>query len=91
MTDTAPSAKPPAPAIYALTVERFRGIATWPPIVTARSGFSRSNSIMVFAIASLLRRSTFVSLSVRIILPPTSRATLCDYTTETAYNSAATT
>ncbi len=33
MTDTAPSAKPPAPAIYALTVERFRGIATlqWKP------------------------------------------------------------
>ncbi|MHB8884416.1 MAG: ATP-dependent nuclease [Methylovirgula sp.] len=33
MTDTAPSAKPPAPAIYTLTVERFRGIATlqWKP------------------------------------------------------------
>jgi hypothetical protein len=25
MIDTAPPAKPPAPAIYALTIERFRG------------------------------------------------------------------
>lgn len=33
MTDTAPSAKPPAAAIYALTIERFRGIASlkWKP------------------------------------------------------------
>jgi hypothetical protein len=29
MTDTAPSAKPPAAAIYALIIERFRGI-TFP-------------------------------------------------------------
>jgi putative ATP-dependent endonuclease of the OLD family len=33
MTDTAPSAKPPTPAIYALAIERFRGITTlqWKP------------------------------------------------------------
>jgi putative ATP-dependent endonuclease of OLD family len=33
MSDTASSAKPPAAAIYALTIERFRGIATlqWKP------------------------------------------------------------
>ncbi|OYW34701.1 MAG: OLD family endonuclease [Rhizobiales bacterium 12-66-7] len=33
MTDTAPSAKPPAAAIYALTIERFRGITSlkWKP------------------------------------------------------------
>ena len=33
MTETAPSAKPPAAAIYALTIERFRGITslTWKP------------------------------------------------------------
>jgi len=28
MTDTAPSTKPPAAAIYALTIERFRGITS---------------------------------------------------------------
>jgi hypothetical protein len=33
MTDTAPSAKPPAAEIHALTVERFRGITSlrWKP------------------------------------------------------------
>ena len=33
MTDTASSAKTAAPAIYALTIERFRGITTlrWKP------------------------------------------------------------
>jgi putative ATP-dependent endonuclease of the OLD family len=33
MTDTAPSAKTPAAAIYALTIERFRGITSlkWKP------------------------------------------------------------
>ena len=33
MTATAPSAKPPAAAIYALTIERFRGITSlkWKP------------------------------------------------------------
>jgi len=33
MTDTAPSAKPPAAAVYALTIERFRGITSlkWKP------------------------------------------------------------
>jgi hypothetical protein len=28
MIDTAPPAKPPAPPIYALTIERFRGITS---------------------------------------------------------------
>jgi hypothetical protein len=33
ITDTAPSAKKPAPAIYALTIERFRGLTSlkWKP------------------------------------------------------------
>jgi len=33
MTHTAPPAKPPAPSIYALTIERFRGITSlkWQP------------------------------------------------------------
>jgi len=33
MTDTAPSTKPPAAAIYTLTIERFRGITSlkWKP------------------------------------------------------------
>ena len=33
MTDTAPPAKPPAPTIYAITIERFRGITSlkWKP------------------------------------------------------------
>jgi len=33
MTDTTPSTKPPAAAIYALTIERFRGITSlkWYP------------------------------------------------------------
>jgi putative ATP-dependent endonuclease of OLD family len=35
MTDIAPPGKPPAPAIYALTIERFRGITsfTWKPSI----------------------------------------------------------
>jgi hypothetical protein len=34
MTDTAPSAKPPTTAIYALIIERFRGITAlqWKPL-----------------------------------------------------------
>lgn len=33
MTDTAPPTKPPATTIYALTIERFRGITSlkWKP------------------------------------------------------------
>ena len=40
----------------------------WTPTVTGVLGWSLSSSIMVFAIASLLRRSILVSLSLSIIV-----------------------
>jgi len=58
MTDT-PSAKMPAPAIYALTIERFRGIATlgWKPsrgVNVILGGGDVSETTILEAIALLL-------------------------------------
>jgi putative ATP-dependent endonuclease of the OLD family len=68
MTDTAPSAKTPAPAIYALTIERFRGITAlrWKPsrgVNVILGGGDVGKTTILEAIALLLSPANPTTLS----------------------------
>jgi predicted ATP-dependent endonuclease of OLD family len=76
MIDTAPSAKPPAPAICALTIARFRGITSlkWKPsrgVNVILGGGDVGKTTILEAIALLLspvtqRHSPISTISVEI-------------------------
>jgi putative ATP-dependent endonuclease of OLD family len=69
MTDTAPSAKPPAAAIYALTVERFGGITSlkWKP----------SRGVNVILGGGDVGRTTILE-AIALLLSPVNATTLSD-------------
>jgi len=69
MTDTAPSAKPPAAAIYALTIERFRGITSlkWKP----------SRGVNVILGGGDVGKTTILE-AIALLLSPVNPTTLSD-------------
>ena len=69
MTDTAPSAKPPAAAIYALTIERFRGITSlkWKP----------SRGVNVILGGGDVGKTTILE-AIALLLSPINPTTLSD-------------
>ncbi len=69
MTDTAPVAKPPAPAIYTLTIERFRGITslTWKP----------SRGVNVILGGGDVGKTTILE-AIALLLSPVNPTTLSD-------------
>jgi len=69
MTDAAPPAKPPAPAIYALTIERFRGITSlkWKP----------SRGVNVILGGGDVGKTTILE-AIALLLSPVNPTTLSD-------------
>jgi putative ATP-dependent endonuclease of the OLD family len=69
MSDTAPSAKPPAAAIYALTIERFRGITSlkWKP----------SRGVNVILGGGDVGKTTILD-AIALLLSPVNPTTLSD-------------
>ncbi len=69
MTDTAPSAQPPAAAIYALTIERFRGITSlkWKP----------SRGVNVILGGGDVGKTTILE-AIALLLSPVNPTTLSD-------------